>query len=97
MAQLTKEDVLKLARLCRLHLSDEEVSSFAVDINAILNYVQQLQDVDLGQYEPTLQVNGLQNIMREDEVINYGVTPEDLLKNAPEQKDGHIKVKRMLA
>jgi len=97
MAQLTKEDVLKLARLSRLHLSDEEVQSFAVDINAILDYVQQLQGVDLDEYEPTLQVNNLKNVMREDEIIDYGVTPKQLLKNAPEQKDGHIKVKRMLA
>lgn len=97
MTKLSTEDVLKLARLARLKLSDEEIEKFRDEISAILGYVKQLQDVDLNNLEPTLQVTGLTNVTRPDEVVNYGPTPVDLLKNAPATEDGHIKVKRMIA
>lgn len=93
---LSTEDVLKLARLARLKLTEEEVAKFRDEISAILGYVEQLQNVDLSKLEPTLQVTGLTNVTRADEVVSYGPTPDDLLKNAPATEDGHIKVKRML-
>ncbi len=97
MAKLSTEDVLKLAKLSRLHLTDQEIDNFSEEIGAILTYVQQLQTVDLDKLEPTLQVTGLTNVMRDDVVIDYGPTPTELLENAPALEDGHIKVKRMLA
>lgn len=95
-AKLTRDDVLKLARLSRLSLTDEEVDQFAAEITTILQYVEQLQTVDLSTYEPTSQVTGLTNVTRPDVEKSYGVTPEELLKNAPATEGGHIKVKRML-
>ncbi len=96
MAKLTREDILKLAKLSRLRLTDAEVAQFTEEISAILQYVERLQNAELDGIEPTYQVTGLQNVMRPDEVKDYGVKPEDLLKNAPATEDGHIKVKRML-
>jgi aspartyl-tRNA(Asn)/glutamyl-tRNA(Gln) amidotransferase subunit C len=96
MAKLTREDVLKLAQLSRLQLSDEELSQFGDEISAILQYVEQLQDVDVSGLEPTNQVSGLKDVTRKDEVKDYGYKPEHLLRGAPAQENGHIKVKRML-
>jgi aspartyl-tRNA(Asn)/glutamyl-tRNA(Gln) amidotransferase subunit C len=96
MAKLTRDDILKLAQLSRLHLSDEEIEKFQKEMEAILGYVEQLQQVDAEGVEPTYQVTGLTNVMRPDEVVDYGPKPEDLLKNAPSTEDGLIKVKRML-
>ncbi|CAN5648441.1 Asp-tRNA(Asn)/Glu-tRNA(Gln) amidotransferase subunit GatC [soil metagenome] len=97
MAKLTKEDVLKLAQLARLHVSDSEVSRYQEEINKILGYVEQLQDVDVTNVEPTSQVTGLQNVVRPDVISLRSATPAKLLQNAPEvTKDGYIKVKRML-
>ncbi len=96
MAKLTREDVLTLAQLARLHLTDEEVGKFADEISAILGYVEQLGSLELADLKPTHQVTGLTNVMRPDTVINYGAIPEELLKNAPATDGGHIKVKRML-
>ena len=96
MAQLSREDVLKLARLARLHLTDEEIDQFKNEISSILGYVEQLQKVDLDGLEPTFQVTGLKDVTRPDEIIDYGMTPEQLLQNAPATEDSHIKVKRML-
>ncbi len=97
MAKLTREDVLNLAQLSRLHLTDDEVARFHKEIEAILGYVEQLQSVDLGDLEPTSQVTGLTNVTRPDKIKDYGSTTPDLLKNAPATEAGQIKVKRVLA
>jgi len=96
MGKLTRDDILKLAQLARLDLSDNELEQFRQEISAILGYVEQLQAVDLTGFKPTNQVTGLTNVMRADVVIDYGTSPTELLKNAPATLDGHIKVKRML-
>lgn len=96
MAKLTHEDVLKLAKLARLHLYDQDVPRYQKEISAILEYVEQLQSVDVDDLEPTYQVTGLKNVMRPDEEKDYGASPHELLKNAPATKDGHIKVQRII-
>ncbi|MES2971386.1 MAG: Asp-tRNA(Asn)/Glu-tRNA(Gln) amidotransferase subunit GatC [Patescibacteria group bacterium] len=96
MAQLSHDDILVLARLSRLHLSEDEVEQFRVEISAILQFVEQLQNVDLSGLEPTYQVTGLTNVLRPDEVKDYGIKPEDLLKNAPATEKGQIKVRRVM-
>lgn len=96
MVKLTRDDVLKLARLSRLHLSNDEIEQFQKEIEAILGYVEQLQTVDVKNLKPTNQVTGLENVMREDKIIDYGSTPEALLKNAPSRQGNLIKVRRVL-
>jgi aspartyl-tRNA(Asn)/glutamyl-tRNA(Gln) amidotransferase subunit C len=96
MAKLTRDDVLKLARLARLDLTDDEIEEFSGELSEILQYVEQLSTVDVKGLEPTNQVTGLTNVMRDDEVKDYGYEAADLLKNVPQTKDDLIKVKRML-
>ncbi len=96
MSQLTKQDVLKLARLSRLRLTDAEVEKYQSELSAILGYVEQLNSVDVSDLTPTYQVSGLTNITRPDEIIDYGVLQADLLKNVPVLDGSYIKVKRML-
>jgi aspartyl-tRNA(Asn)/glutamyl-tRNA(Gln) amidotransferase subunit C len=96
MAKLTREDVLKLASLARISLSDDEVEEFSEELSAILGYVEQLSTVDVSGLKPTNQVTGLTNVMRADEVIDYGYKPADLLKNVPKVKGDQLQVKRMI-
>lgn len=96
MAKLTRDDVLKLARLARLDLTDEEIDEFAVELSEILQYVEQLNDVDTAGLRPTNQVTGLENVYRGDDVVDYGYKPLDLLRNVPQVEDNQIKVKRMI-
>lgn len=97
MAKLSTDDVLKLAQLARISLSDDEVAEFSEELSAILQYVEQLSGVDVADLRPTNQVTGLTNVMREDEVKDYGYKPEDLLKNVPRTQDNQLKVKRMIS
>ncbi|MEO6761038.1 MAG: Asp-tRNA(Asn)/Glu-tRNA(Gln) amidotransferase subunit GatC [Candidatus Saccharimonadales bacterium] len=96
MAILTRDDVLKLAQLARVDLSSDEADSFVGEFNEILRYVDQLQSVDVAGLEPTSQVTGLTNVMRKDEIIDYGYNPLDLLKNVPKTESNQLKVKRMI-
>lgn len=96
MTKFSAADIRKLARLCRLRLSDNEVEKYQAELSSILDYVEMLKDVDVGGLEPTSQVTGLTNVVRADTEINYGVTPDQLLKNAPAQQDNLFKVKRMI-
>jgi aspartyl-tRNA(Asn)/glutamyl-tRNA(Gln) amidotransferase subunit C len=96
MADLTRDDILKLARLARLDLTDDEVAEYSRELTAILHYVEQLQNVDVAGLKPTNQVTGLVNVMRDDIPVDYGYEPLDLLKNVPVVQDNQIKVKRMI-
>ncbi len=96
MTTLTREDVLKLARLSRLDLSEEEIDEYLKELTNVLQYVEQLQDVDVDGLQPTTQVTGLTNVMRDDTVRDYGISRDDLLRLAPKTEDGQLKVKRMI-
>lgn len=96
MSTISVQDVQKLAQLSALSLSDDEVTLLASELSHILGYVEQLNDVDTEGVEPTYQVTGLHTVTRPDEIIDYGVSQEDLLKNAPDVQDGQMKVPRVL-
>jgi aspartyl-tRNA(Asn)/glutamyl-tRNA(Gln) amidotransferase subunit C len=96
MSKLSRDDVLKLAALSKLTLSEEEIEKLRIELSEILNYVETLDKVDIAGLEPTYQVTGLKNVYRPDEPKDYGYEIEDLLKNAPAVQDGQFKVKRVL-
>ena len=96
MSKLSKEQVIKLAQLSRLHITDEEIESYQSELNAILAYVEQLEAVDVEGLKPAYQVSGLTNIMREDEIVEYQAKPADMLAKTPKSKDGYIQVGRMI-
>lgn len=96
MSAITIDDVKKLANLSALTVTDDEATALLGQLNEILGFVEQLDSVDTEGLEPTYQVTGLTNVMRDDEVIDYGLGRDELLKNAPDQQDGQIKVKRVL-
>ena len=96
MSKLTKDEIKKLAMLSRLKLTDKEVIKYQKELTAIVGYVRRLEKVEIKGVKPTSQVTGLTDSCRADEVIDYGVTPEELMANAPDTEDGQFKVKRMI-
>ena len=96
MAGLSRDDIVKLAALARLDLTEDEISEYSTELTAILQYVEQLQSVDIDGLQPTNQVTGLTNVTRTDEIVDYGYAPADLLNNVPNVDGQQIKVKRMI-
>lgn len=97
MTAISVDDVKKLAILSALALSDEEIIRLQKDLVSILTFVEQLSEVDTTGVSPTYQVTGLENVWRDDVLVDYKLDRTALLKNAPDQQDGQIKVKRVLA
>ncbi len=96
MAKLTRAEILKLARLAKLSLSEDEVDEFRKELSSILDYVEQLSGVDTTGLQSTSQVTGLTNVFRDDVITPYQASPEDLLKNVPSRQGQYIKVKRVI-
>lgn len=73
---LTHDEVLHLAKLCRITLAPEEVERFASQLSSVLDYVGKLKEVDVDiTTEAVANITGLENIMRDDEL--HGCTPEE--------------------
>lgn len=96
MTQISRDDVLHLAQLSSLQLSDDEVANLQTDIGNILNYVEQLKELDTEGVEPTYQVTDLSNVWRNDTVIDYGISREVLLSLAPAHSSNQVKVPKVL-
>jgi aspartyl-tRNA(Asn)/glutamyl-tRNA(Gln) amidotransferase subunit C len=95
MAELSNEDILKVAKLSNIELTDEEVAKFKQELGSIVGFVEQLQSVDVSGLEPTDQVTGLVNVTRPDEVVPV-TDSQALLKNVPQRENDYIKVNRMI-
>lgn len=96
MKKLSDADIRKLAKLSKLKLSDKEIDRYREELSNIMSFVEILQEVDASGLEPTSQVTGLEDVLRDDQVIDYKTDPASLLSNAPELENNQIKVKRMI-
>jgi len=79
---LSSEDVAKVALLARLRLSPDELASFTNQLNSIVDYVAQLQELDTGGVEPLAHGVELTNVFRDD-VRGPALDREQALANAP--------------
>lgn len=87
---------MHLAQLSDFSVSDEEVKRLTGDIQGIIKYVSQLDELDVSDVEPTYQVFEMENVWRADEVIEQDASREELLALAPESKDNQVKVPKVL-
>lgn len=89
------EDVRHLAELSQIRLDKTELSSLASDIDRIVGYIDQLDELDTAGVEPTFQLTGLENVWRTDE-IKPQLERRELLRLAPDSEDGQVKVPKVL-
>ena len=96
MAQFDRHTLLNLTQLCRISLTEEEMEKLLRDLQKIVAYVEQLQEVDTSSVHPCNNVlEGMVSFMREDATDGV-LTREDFLKNAPSHVGGMIKVPPVL-
>ena len=92
MANVINDETIEyVGILAKLELSDEEKEQAKSDMGRMLDYIDKLGELDTSGVEPMSHVFPVQNVFREDVVTN-GDTREQLLTNAPEQKDGKFMV-----
>ena len=95
MAELSIEDVEKIATLARLHLTAEELEMYQGKLTAVLGYVAQLDELDLGGVSPTAHAVFQQNVVRKD-VINSVLPNDEALANAAAKMDGQFAIQAVL-
>jgi aspartyl-tRNA(Asn)/glutamyl-tRNA(Gln) amidotransferase subunit C len=88
---IEREQVLHVAKLARLGLSEEEVERMAGELSGILEHVDRIAGLDLDGVEPTSHVVELENVLRAD-VPHESLSPEVALASAPDPVDGAFRV-----
>jgi aspartyl-tRNA(Asn)/glutamyl-tRNA(Gln) amidotransferase subunit C len=88
------EEVLHIAKLAKLSLSEEEVGLFQKQLGEILEYFEKLSEVDTENVEPMKHVIAAENVFREDEP-RESISPEEALKNAPRRRDDYFQVPKV--
>lgn len=93
--KISKKEVEYVARLARLHLTEEEKDIYTDQLGKILEYIDKLNELDTDRTVPTSHVVDITNVLRED-VTKPSLSREEVLSNAPEEQAGHFKVKKVL-
>lgn len=97
MKKISKDEVKHLAELSSISLSEEEISNLQTDLGNIVEYIEQLSGLNTDGVEPTYSVSKNQNVWREDEINDYGVKRDELLKLAGKNvEDNQVKVPKVL-
>ncbi|MAL16966.1 MAG: Asp-tRNA(Asn)/Glu-tRNA(Gln) amidotransferase GatCAB subunit C [Balneola sp.] len=92
---VNENDVRYMADLARLQLSDDEVKSFTGDMNKILGYMEQLEELDTSDVEPLEHVIDLESRLRKDKA-EEPLSHDDALKNAPDADSDYFRVPKVI-
>jgi len=96
MSKITSEDVLKVAKLARLDLAEDEVELYTNQLEKILGYFEQLEEVDTSNVLPTTRAVEVVNVVRDDTVFSTNVR-EELLDQGPQREGDFFRVPKILS
>jgi len=88
-------EVRHIAKLANLDFSDEEMLVLSRQLNEILGYIEKLDELDIGAIEPTSHVTEVSHAFREDVVVP-SIPVSEALANAPESREGHFTVPKVI-
>ncbi|MGB2768550.1 MAG: Asp-tRNA(Asn)/Glu-tRNA(Gln) amidotransferase subunit GatC [Candidatus Zixiibacteriota bacterium] len=92
---ITLKDVEYVAKLARLELSPEEKVTFQRELDKIIKYIDQLNQLDTKNVPVTLQVIPLQSVLREDKILP-SLSADQALANAPRKREGFFRVPKVI-
>jgi aspartyl-tRNA(Asn)/glutamyl-tRNA(Gln) amidotransferase subunit C len=94
---INKEKLKHLAELAKIDLSEEELEKFLEDLNNILNYVDEIKDLNLDQFEPMIGGVVQKLELREDEVeIENDETKTLIIDQFPDKKENYLKISKII-
>ena len=91
----SKEEIIHIAKLASLNLSEEEIEKYTGDMQEILEFANMINNVNTEGMNETVAANEKSNIFRKDEVINFE-NRELLLQNAPSQDEGMFRIPKVI-
>ena len=92
---IDKDTVIKISKLSRIHVKEEEIKSLSKDLSHIINWIKQLDELDTNDVKPLSGVNIDTLPLRKDEVTEDKNT-ENILQNAPEANSGFFVVPKVV-
>lgn len=94
---LSIEEIKNIASLARIGLKQEDIEKYQKDLSGILDYFKKMEELNTDKIEPIGHIAGTMNVYRQDKKRELSEKElENILKNAPEIKDGAVKVKSVL-
>ena len=95
MTKITNDEVKKVAYLARLELNEDEISNHAEQLEKILDYIKQLEEIDTKDVPCTTRAIEVTNVFRKDNKKNFDCT-EELLELGPSREDKYFKVPKII-
>lgn len=93
--QVSKEEILHIAKLADLNLKEEEVNTYMEHLEEILNFANVVNNAPIEGLQETIGMNDAFNVFRKDE-IKEGLSREELLQNAPDKQEGMFKIPKVI-
>lgn len=93
--QISKEEIIHIAKLASLNLTEQEIEKYTNDMQEILEFANTINNVDTTGFNETIGANEKYNVFRKDEVVEYG-DKEGLLQNAPSQDEGMFRIPKVI-
>jgi len=93
--KLTKEQLLHITNLVKIPLLDEEQQSYIEKVSVVIDYVSQLQEINTDNVKQTSQVTNLENVFREDVVLE-SLSQKDALRNSKHTQGGYFKIPKII-
>ncbi len=93
--QISDEEVLHIAKLARINLSDDEIQDYKNNLEEILDFANTINQVNTDNIGETIGINENYNVFRKDEIIQES-NKEELLSNAPSQDDGMFRIPKVI-
>lgn len=92
---ISKEEIIHIAKLASLNLSEEEIERYTGDMQEILEFANMINNVNTEGMNETVAANEKCNVFRKDEVVNFE-NRELLLSNAPSQDEGMFRIPKVI-
>lgn len=92
---ISKEEIVHIAKLASLNLSEEEIEKYANDMTEILEYANMINSVNTDNVNETIAANENYNVFRKDEVVP-STNREALLQNAPSKDEGMFRIPKVI-
>lgn len=93
--EISKEEIIHIANLADLNLTEQEIERYAKDMNEILEFANTINSVDTSKTKESIGVNTKYNVFRKDEVKKFE-NREKLLQNAPSSEDGMFHIPKVI-
>ena len=92
---ISKEEIIHIAKLASLNLTEEEIAKYANDLTDILSFAEIVNKLNTDEIKETIGINGEFNVFRKDEV-KQEISKDELMKNAPSQDEGMFRIPKVI-